>query len=145
MRLESPDFLNNTNIPIKYTCLGENISPELNFVNVPKETQSLVLTMTDIDSVQGIHVHWVRFNIAGNIDNIKEGKCFYGLGGSGTNGSLEYYGPCPPSGTHRYVFKLYALNNVLELMEGAKIDEVEESMQKHILAEAMLVGLYSKE
>ncbi|HLD00771.1 MAG TPA: YbhB/YbcL family Raf kinase inhibitor-like protein [Candidatus Nanoarchaeia archaeon] len=152
MKLTSPVFENNSNIPSKYTCDGENISPPLTIADVPKSANSLVLIMDDPDIPDfvrqkfGITVwdHWVVFNIAPETKEIAEGKNPPGILGRNTRGTNCYGSPCPPDREHRYFFKMYALNTKLDLPEGATKFNVEEAMKGQIVAEAVLVGRYGK-
>lgn len=151
MKLSSPAFGHNSNIPSKYTCDGKNINPPLTITNVPPSTKSLVLIMDDPDiplfvkekfNIQ-IWDHWIVFNIAPTTTEIKEDS-LPGIAGKSTNGMNSYGGPCPPDGEHRYFFKLYALDTMLNLKAGATQREVEIAMSGHILERAELVGRYKK-
>ncbi len=147
MEITSEAFANNGNIPEKYTCDGENISPPLEILQVPEEAKSLVLIMADPDSVKStgkIWNHWVLFNISIDISEIEEGA---EIGTSGMNsfGNKGYGGACPTSGEHSYLFRLYALDIELDLKEGASKEEVEEVMKDHIIETAELIGRYSRE
>ncbi len=142
MKIASPDFENNNFIPRKFTCDGEDINPGLTIEGIPKEAKSLVLIVDDPDAPSGIWVHWVIYNIPinGQIDeNSAPGKQ-----GMTDSGKKAYNGPCPPSGTHRYFFKIYALDTALNLKEGVKKPEVEKAMQGHVLEKAELMGLYKR-
>lgn len=152
MKLSSSAFENNGKIPIKYSCDGENINPDLKILDAPDNTKSFVLIMDDPDIPDfvkerlGVDVfdHWVIFNIAPNISVIEEGaepKCVLGKNSSG---KLGYTGPCPPDKEHRYFFKIYALNNMLNLPEGATKKEVENAMEGHILDKIELIGRYER-
>jgi len=145
MEIKSKVFSNNQPIPSKYTCDGENINPELEFLNIPENTQSLILIMDDPDAPSGNFTHWVMSDISPRIKKIEENSVpqgvAQGLNGAGRN---NYTGPCPPSGTHRYYFKLYALDNKIFLtMEMGKA-EVEKAMEGHIIDKAELIGLYQR-
>lgn len=143
--LRSPAFKEGEAIPSKYTCDGENISPPLLFENTPQGTKSLVLIVDDPDAPSKTWVHWVVYNIPATTAEAKEGKALSGsIEGLNDFGDRSYGGPCPPSGTHRYFFKLYALDQLLSLKEGATKEQVEKAMQPHILAEAQLMGTYSR-
>ena len=147
MELTSTAFKHGGKIPSKYTCEGENISPPLKIEDAPLDIKSLVLIMDDPDAVKPtgkIWVHWVVFNIPPETEEILEGEQPKGIAGEGTRGELEYRGPCPPDGEHRYFFKLYALDEELSLKEGATKEDVEEAMEGHILEEAELIGKYKK-
>ena len=129
-------------IPARYTCQGEDISPALEIQSIPEGTKSLALIVDDPDAPAGTWVHWVVFNIApaGRIEESSSP----GLQGKTSFGNNAYGGPCPPSGTHRYYFKLYALDTALQLQEGVSKAALTQAMQGHILATAELVGLYKK-
>lgn len=150
MELSSSQFANNSRIPRKYTCEGEDINPPLMIGDIPEGTKSLVLIMDDPDVPKhlrgdGMWDHWVKFNIPPTTTDIGEGAEPNGVSGQGTSGNLKYHGPCPPDREHRYVFKLYAIDMELSLAEGASKKEVEQAMAGHILGEATLIGLYEKE
>ncbi len=148
MKLTSPAFQNNQEIPSKYTCDGSNISPPLEISEVPIEAKSLVLIMDDPDAIKPANKvwdHWIIFNIPPTTNKIEEGKEPIGVHGKGTSNNLKYQGPCPPDATHRYYFKLYALDSNLSVIEGASKQQVEEAMKGHVLAQATLMGVYSRE
>jgi Raf kinase inhibitor-like YbhB/YbcL family protein len=142
--VRSSAFKNDDTIPEKYTCVGKNINPPLEISGVPKEAKSLVLIVEDPDAPVGVWDHWVKFNMAPDALDIAEGTEPAGISGKGTAGNLDYKGPCPPSGTHHYFFKIYALDNMLKLTEGAEKTQVEKAMQKHIVGYGELIGLFSK-
>ena len=143
MKLESLDFENQGFIPKKFTCDGEDINPGLIIEDVPEGTKRLALIMEDPDAPMGTWVHWIVFNIP--VTDIIEENSVPGIQGINDFRKLEYGGPCPPSGTHRYFFRLYALDEKLSLKEGCTKKELEEAMEGHILATAELVGLYARE
>jgi len=142
MKLTSPEFENNKFIPKKFTCQGQDINPGLNIQDIPKETKSMALIVDDPDAPMGDWVHWVVFNIP-VVSKIEEDS-IPGKQGSNDFGRKDYGGPCPPSGTHRYFFKIYALDTELDLGEGVSKRELENAMEAHILAKAELIGLYKK-
>jgi hypothetical protein len=143
MKIMSSAFENNTEIPMKYSCGREGINPPLSFQDVPVNAKSLALIMDDPDAPNGTFVHWVLFNIDPKTQEIKENSIPQGaLRGKTSAGRFDYVAVCPPSGTHRYFFKLYALDAVLDLTGPTKV-ELEGKMQGHILKEAELIGLYS--
>lgn len=142
MKILSPEFENNGFIPQKFTCQGEDINPALIIEDLPKAAQSLALIVDDPDASVGTWVHWVVFDIP-LINSIKENSV-PGKQGRNDSGRDEYGGPCPPSGTHRYFFKLYALDKKLDLAEGITKQELEKAMQGHILEQDKLIGLYKK-
>jgi len=147
MKITSPTFENNKNIPSKYTCDGKNVSPPLIFSEIPENTKSLVLIMDDPDAVKPagkVWDHWIIFDIPRGTKEIPEGREPRGMHGKGTSGNLKYHGPCPPDGEHRYYFKLYALNTELNLSEGSAKSEIEKAMKGHIIEKAELIGKYNK-
>lgn len=144
MKITSPAFGNNKSIPSKYTCNGKNVNPPLVFSDVAENTKSLALIVDDPDAASGTWVHWVIFNIHREVRGIQEDSMPEGTQGITNFGKPGYGGPCPPSGTHRYFFKLYALDAMLSLTEKADKKTVEGAMQDHILASAEIIGLYSK-
>lgn len=144
--LVSPSFTANAPIPAQYTCEGGDKSPALLWQDPPANTQSYVLIVDDLDAPNGDWVHWVVFNIPANIQRLGEATNLPSGACSGKNswGETGYRGPCPPSGTHRYFFKLYALDSLLSLDANATKQDVVRSMEQHILAQTELVGLYQK-
>lgn len=144
-RLSSSALKENVKIDAKYTCDGPNISPPLKWEGGPKETVSYALIVDDPDAPRGDWVHWVVYNIPATVNEIREGQAPSGAT-QGTNDFREksYGGPCPPSGTHRYFFKIYALDTKLNLPNGATKSQLEQAMQSHILAQAQLVCPYSR-
>lgn len=145
MKIESTTFKNNEEIPSKYTCDGEDINPELVFKDVPEEAKSLALTMDDPDAPNGTWDHWVLWNISPKITNISQNSIPLGATvGLNTSGKNEYHGPCPPSGSHRYFFKLYALDTQITLKENSNKKDLLNTMEGHILAEAELMGKYKR-
>lgn len=147
MKITSAAFENNGKIPSKYTCDAENVSPELSFSEVPENTQSLVLINNDPDSpARGGWTHWVVINMdpasAGITENSKPSS---GLETTTSFGKPGYGGPCPPSGSHRYYFYLYALDSPLDLDESADKEDVEAAMEGHILEKAELLGNYERQ
>jgi len=143
MELESQAFAEGATIPVKYTCDGADTSPDLSWSNEPVGTKSFVLIMDDPDAPGGTWDHWVVFDILSAIKSVQEGQEPQGTKGNNSWNNLGYGGPCPPSGTHRYFFTLYALDvDTLGLSEGATKSEVETSMGGHILGQASLMGTY---
>lgn len=147
MKLTSPVFKNNENIPAKYTCDGENVSPSLEISEVPENAKSLVLIVDDPDAPMGIWVHWIVWNISPKIQKIEENSVPDGAVEGKTNfGKPGFGGPCPPSGVHHYHFKLYALDEEkLNISPNSDKLELEKEINGRILAEAELVGLYSRD
>lgn len=143
MTLTSPSFNQNEAIPPQFSCDGEDISPELAWTGVPDGTASLVLIMDDPDAPIGTWDHWLLFNMPPDLDGLPQG------GTAGTDGSNSwnrtgYGGPCPPGGTHRYFFKLYALDTTLDLPGGTAKGALEASMDGHILGQTELMGTYTR-
>lgn len=144
MKILSPAFAGNHEIPIEYTCDGDNINPPLVTEDVPREAKSLVLIVDDPDVAEGVFTHWVVWNINSKIEEIGEGEVPEGgVEGINNAGERGYMGPCPPYGTHHYIFHLYALDSLLSLPGSTGRDEVEDQMSGHVIAEAQLTGLYS--
>ncbi len=145
LQITSPVFKNNESIPVKYTCDGEDINPPLLIENVPPEAKSLALIHDDPDAPMGTWVHWVLWNISPDTGEIKENSVPAGAQqGFNDFRKHDYGGPCPPSGTHRYFFKLYALDSLLDLSSNAKKGDLEKAMKGHILAQTQLIGLYKR-
>jgi Raf kinase inhibitor-like YbhB/YbcL family protein len=150
LTIASPAFKNGSLIPALYSCKGRDISPALSWSDAPSGTKSLALILDDPDAPNGTWVHWVIYNIPTSAGGIQEAALAQAqladgsLNGSNSWGNLGYGGPCPPSGTHRYFFKLYALDTVLGLPSGANKQKLLSTMQNHILAQGELVGTFSK-
>jgi Raf kinase inhibitor-like YbhB/YbcL family protein len=149
--LSSPVFKAGGPIPTKYGCTGQSISPALNWSNPPAGTQSLALILHDPDAPGGDFVHWVIYHIAPASGGLNEGVTTISQLPDGTlqgrNGaaSTGYVGPCPPSGTHHYIFTMYALDDALDnLLPGADEDHLLQAMDGHILAQAELIGTFAK-
>lgn len=143
MHISSPAFTHNQSIPPRYTCQGEDVNPPLAIAGVPAAARSLVLIMDDPDAPGKTWDHWIVYKIPVNTTAIAE-NIVPGIQGTNSWGRQDYGGPCPPSGTHRYFFKLYALDTGLDLLAGLSKKKVEEAMQGHIVSSAELVGLYKK-
>ena len=147
MTLTSSAFQDGKRIPIKYTCDGRDVSPPLNWTQVPTQTKTLVLILDDPDA-NGF-THWIIFNMPATLTGLQENiprtvnlpnsPISQGMNGFGT---LGYNGPCPPSGTHHYVFRLYALDTTLTLPPGTKKQSVLASIEGHVLGQVDLIGLY---
>jgi hypothetical protein len=150
MNLKSTAFTANGMIPSLYTCDGQDISPDLSWDAPPTGTQSLALIVDDPDAPGQIFVHWVLYDLPPEIHQLPKGlpaePTLSGGGVQGKNdfGNLGYGGPCPPSGIHRYFFRLYALDRELELKSGATKAQLEAAINGHIIATAELVGRYSR-
>jgi hypothetical protein len=145
MEIKSEAFNNGGTIPTKYTCEGEDINPPLEITNIPKETESLALIVDDPDAPNRTWVHWLFWNLPVDSNSIEEGiapsEAVYG---KNDFGKLEYGGPCPPSGTHRYYFKAYALDSKLDLKEGSTKEELLSHIKKCKVGESTLMGKYKK-
>jgi len=145
LKISSPVFENNGNIPAKYTCDGKDVNPPLLIENVPANTKSLALIMDDPDAPRGTWVHWVVWNIDPQAGEIKEDSVPKSAKqGMNDFRKKDYGGPCPPSGTHRYFFKLYALDTVLTIGQDSTKADLEKAMKGHILEEGSLIGLYKR-
>lgn len=145
LKVSSSAFENNGNIPRKYTCDGMDVNPPLIIENVPTEARSLALIIDDPDAPMGTWVHWVVWNIDPKISEIKEDTVPKGsVQGINDFRKHEYGGPCPPSGTHRYFFKLYALNALLDLSLNSLKADLERVMKGHVIAQAQVIGLYRR-
>lgn len=146
--LTSPTFNDQSNIPIDYTCDGKDLSPELKWSDVPTNTKSLALIVSDPDAPRGVFYHWILFNIpvsitglAQGIGNLPQGT----LVGKNDFGNIRYNGPCPPKGSpHHYIFTLYALDTTLNLSAAIDANTLLKSLQKHIIGKAILTGLYQR-
>jgi len=150
IKLTSTAFREGDYIPKKYTCDGENVSPPLAWSGIPSTAKSIALVCDDPDAPMGTWVHWVIFNIPPSINKLNEkiptDKVLEDGTTQGSNDfrKIGYGGPCPPGGTHRYYFKIYALDRRVELTPGATKAELLHEMTGHILAEEKLMGKYSR-
>lgn len=150
MRIESSAFKDGYPIPERHTCDGSRTSPPLSFMDIPESARSLVLIMDDIDvpkssRADGLWNHWLLWNIPPHCKGLGENVQPPGVCGRTTGGETEYQPPCPPEGAHRYVFRLYALDIMLDLKyEKTRRDSLLKAMQGHILAEANLTGRYQR-
>jgi len=143
LSVNSSAFENNKLIPAKYTCDGDDVNPPLTIEGVPEGTKTIALIVDDPDAPMGTWDHWIVWNIPATTSKIEENAV------SGTEGMNDfrrrsYGGPCPPSGTHRYFFKVYALDVKLDLSPTSRKRDVEKAMQGHVLAKGELVGLYRR-
>ena len=150
LSITSTAFKQGERIPSKYTCDGSDVSPGLEWSDVAEGTRSFTIIADDPDAPVGTWIHWVLYNVLGETRtlpeavppdaNLPDGS----RQGKNSWGRVGYGGPCPPGGTHRYFFRLYALDTVLELRSGMSEDDLLKAMKGHILAEAELMGLYSR-
>ena len=142
MQVISTVFSENGHIPPKYTCEGDDINPPLTIRNIPEGTRTLALIMEDPDAPRGVFDHWVVWNIPPN-EAIGE-RSNPGISGTNGFGKTGYGGPCPPSGVHRYFFRVFALDCEIDLLAGSSKDELLRAMEGHVLATGELKGLYQK-
>jgi Raf kinase inhibitor-like YbhB/YbcL family protein len=142
LQISSPSFNSNGTIPSKFTCEGENVNPALLIRNIPGKTVTLALIVDDPDAPGGTFDHWIVWNIR-PLEKISENS-IPGIEGINGFGKKQFKGPCPPTGTHRYFFKLYALDTSLNIPAGSTKQALEKAMKGHILGYGELVGLYKK-
>ena len=142
LTITSSVFKNKSVIPAKYTCDGEDVNPPLSVEGVPEGTESLILIADDPDAPMGTWDHWVVWDIPPT-KKIEENSV-PGTEGLNDFGKHSYGGPCPPSGTHRYFFKVYALDTKLDLPSNSRKRNVEKAMEGHILTKGEIIGLYSR-
>lgn len=143
LKVSSSAFKHKGDIPSKYTCEGENISPEITIDDIPKDAKCLALIVDDPDAPGGNYNHWTVWNIPPQINVLKEGSV-QGIAGTNSAGENKYKGPCPPSGEHHYFFKVYALDMMLSLPPESDKQALYQAMQGHIIASGELVGMYKK-
>ena len=144
MKITSSAFHEGANIPSKFTCDGSDTSPPLQIAGVPSGAKSLVLIVDDPDAPGGLFTHWLVWNIPPQTNSIAEGSAPKGVQGANDFGKSGYRGPCPPPGTHRYSFRIFALDRELELGSGAKRSQVDAAMKGHVIAEGELIGRYAR-
>ncbi len=144
MSLTSPAFNEGEVIPVQYSCDGDDVSPDLDWFGIPEGTASLAFIMDDPDAPVGTWIHWVLYNIPADMPGLQLGLTGAGVDGTNSWGTTGYGGPCPPGGTHRYFFKLYALDLNLDLAAGAYKEELLAAMDGHILGQAELMGTYTR-
>ena len=143
LKITSTAFTDDGFIPARYTCDGDDINPPLAIYHIPEKTISLAIIVDDPDAPAGTWVHWVMWNIPVT-HQIKENEA-KGLQGLNDFGKHKYNGPCPPGGVHRYFFKIYALNCVLDLAASTTKLDLEKAMSDHIIGFGELIGLYTRE
>jgi Raf kinase inhibitor-like YbhB/YbcL family protein len=145
LRISSTAFENNGGIPVKFTCDGMDINPPLSIHDVPVGAKSLALIVDDPDAPRGMWVHWVVWNIDPGLTGIMEDSVPKGAAlGMNDFRKHDYGGPCPPSGTHRYFFKLYALDTRLNIGADSDKSALEKAMQGHIISQAQIIGTYKR-
>jgi Raf kinase inhibitor-like YbhB/YbcL family protein len=148
--VSSEAFKEGGDIPSEYTCDGKNVSPSLSWKGIPENAKSIALIMDDPDAPMGTFVHWVLFNIPAGTQKLPKGMPGNQTLGDGSRqgmtdfGRAGYGGPCPPKGTHRYYFKIYALDTMLDLQPGATKKQLENAMKGHVLAQGELMGKYER-
>ena len=143
MKLKSKDFVENSSIPSEFTCDGRNISPQLSWENVPEETKSFALSVTDPDAPGGTWIHWLVYDISKELREIERGSLPEEAKEVENDfGKTPYGGPCPPSGTHRYFFTLYALDT--EHLEGLNKRNFLVIVEKHTIEKAAIKGVYRR-
>jgi Raf kinase inhibitor-like YbhB/YbcL family protein len=142
MHITSSAFEHNERIPAKYTCNGQNVNPPLRIEDIPPGTQSMAIIVDDPDAPGKTFLHWLIWDIEPT-NEIAENTA-PGTQGRTDFGKPAYGGPCPPSGTHRYFFRVYALGTTLGLPEGSSRADLEQAMKGHVLAEAEIIGLYAQ-
>jgi Raf kinase inhibitor-like YbhB/YbcL family protein len=144
MNITSTVFRQNAPIAPKYGYNGRNVNPPLTFSEVPKEAKSLVLVLEDPDAVGGLFTHWILYNIPPATLQIPEGKIPLSAQEAANDFNKQGYGgPKPPSGTHRYVFKLFALDTALDIVQTDKRPELDAAIEGHVIAQARLTGTFS--
>lgn len=146
MRVSSPVFKKGESIPSKYTCEGENTNPQIDISGVPPSAKSLALIMDDPDAPKRTFTHWLVWNVSPEASELAENGVPSGaVQGNNSANKLGYTGPCPPSGTHRYFFKIYALDAMLDLKSGIGRNELETEIQKHLIEKnEEFFGVYEK-
>jgi len=141
MQLQSNDFNHQGDIPARFTCDGEDVSPYLNWSDVPEKTKSFALSCMDPDAPTGNWIHWLIVNIPADVNEIAQGQTV-GQEIANDFGKEAYGGPCPPSGQHRYFFTVYALD--VETLEGVTKENFVEKLKEHTIDSAELIGLYQR-
>lgn len=145
MHLTSPAFTDNASIPQAYTCDGENLSPPLEFHDVPEGTISLALIVDDPDAPGGLWTHWLAWNIPATTTHLEAGRLpSEAIEGTGSGRTIGYQGPCPPHGEHRYIFHAYAVDVELKLPPESTRPQLAAALAGHILAEATLTARYAR-
>ena len=144
MKITSSAFQQGGNIPSKFTCDESDTSPPLQITGIPSNAKTLVLIADDPDAPGGLFTHWLVWNIPAQTNSIAEGSAPKGVHGTNDFGKSGYKGPCPPPGTHRYSFKIFALDRELDLHTGAKRSQLDAAMKGHVIAQGELVGRYAR-
>ena len=144
MKVTSSAFQQGGNIPPEFTCDSGDTSPPLQIADVPSGAKSLVLIVDDPDAPSGLFTHWIVWNIPPQTNSIAEGSAPKGVHGTNDFGKSGYGGPCPPSGTHRYYFKIFALDRELDLPPGTKRSQLDAALKGHVVAQGELMGRYAR-
>ena len=144
MKITSSAFQEGGNIPSKFTCDGGDTTPPLQIAEVPSAAKSVALVVDDPDAPSGLFTHWMVWNISPQTSAIAEASAPKGIHGTNDFGKSGYGGPCPPSGTHRYYFKIFALDRELDLPPGTKRSQLDAAMKGHVVAQGELMGRYSR-
>jgi Raf kinase inhibitor-like YbhB/YbcL family protein len=144
MKITSSAFQEGGNIPSKFTCDGGDRSPPLQIAEIPSSAKSLALIVDDPDAPSGLFTHWIVWNISPQTNGIAEGSAPKGVQGTSDFGKSGYGGPCPPSGTHRYYFKIFALDRELNLPSDSKRNQLDAAIKGHVVAQGELMGRYSR-
>lgn len=145
MKIISPAFKDQGKVPPQYTCDGIDVNPPLEFLDVPIETVSLLLVVDDPDAVSGRWIHWLIWNISPEDKKIEENSVPpNAIAGLNSFNRIEWGGPCPPSGKHGYIFKLYALDSMLDISPDTTIFKIEQIIKDHIITQAELLGYYQR-
>ena len=145
MKITSSAFQEGGNIPSKFTCDGADSSPPLQIAEIPSGAKSLALIVDDPDAPSGLFTHWMVWNISPQTNTIAEGSTPKGVHGTNDFGKSGYGGPCPPSGTHRYYFRIFALDSELNLPPATKRSQLAAAMKGHVVAQGELMGRYAKQ
>ena len=150
-KLSSTAFSNGGRIPERYTCIGLDVSPPLRWEGYPLEAESFTLIVEDVDAPGGVFTHWIIYNIPGSVSMLEEGVEKVSVLSSGAMqglndfGRIGYGGPCPPAGKpHRYIFKIFALDTMLDVKPAASKNEILKALENHIIGEAELTGIFSR-
>jgi Raf kinase inhibitor-like YbhB/YbcL family protein len=145
MKITSSAFQAGGNIPSKFTCDGGDTNPPLQMQDIPAAATSLVLILDDPDAPGGLFTHWIVWNISPQTTSIAEGSAPKAVQGTNDFGKSGYGGPCPPSGSHRYYFRIFALDKELDLPVGSKRAQLNAAMKSHVIAQGELMGRYSRQ
>jgi len=143
LTISCPSFNHEGDIPARFTCDGNNINPALTITELPEDTQALAIIMEDPDAPGGVFDHWLEWNIP--VTNLIRENTNPGISGLNSSGKTGYHGPCPPSGSHRYYFHVFALDAALDLPGHSNREALEQAMQSHVIAAGTIMGRYSRQ